>query len=324
MEQNVLDSTEKRGRCSSCSPALTVPRGSDNLASLVKIAADIGWYAWKFFVSHAVKATPAALVRTGRALGAALAAFRGRRRRVALDYISVALPELSEKEKRRIYRRSSQNLAVAFLETFHYGLNWPRGLGNFRVEGEEHLRGARGGAVLLTAHVGCFPVMLGLLAERGHPVADVLRAPHDRRAARLIDAGAAKTKLIIIPDKPQRACARACLEHVRSGGILALPIDLHPGHRGVEVEYFGRPTPTFAGPASIALKTGVPVIPVFAHRDRRNPVKHVVTVMEPMELVRTGSREKDILVNLREMNRIIERAIRTWPEDMWWIHRRWK
>ena len=290
----------------------------------MKISKDIGWYAYKSFASYAAKVTPAALLRTGRAAGAALAAHRGKRRRIALDYISLALPDLSEKEKGRVYRRSIQNLAVGFLETFHYGYNWPRGLGKFRVEGEERLRDARGGAILLTAHVGCFPVMLAYLAERGHPMADVLREPHDPRVARHLRRATAKTKLRIIPDKPLRACSRACLEHVRSGGVLALPLDLHPGKRGVEVEFFGRPTPTFAGPASIALKTGVPVIPVFIHRDRERPVRHTVTVMEPMELVRTGSRQKDVLVNLREMNRVIERAIRTWPEDMWWIHRRWK
>ena len=290
----------------------------------MKIAADIGWYAFKSFTSYAAKATPAALLRTGSAVGAALAAYRGKRRRIAFDYVSAALPELSEREKGRLYGRSLQNLAASFLETFHYGFNWPRGLDNFRVKNEAHLRGARGGAVILTAHVGCFPVMIGLLAERGHPVTDVLRYPHDRRAARLFHTIVARTKVLIIPDKPERACSRACLEHVRSGRLLVLPLDLHPGKRGVEVEFFGRPTPTFAGPASVALKAGVPVIPVFTHRDRKRPTRHAVTVMEPMELIRTGSREKDVLVNLREMNRIIERAVRSWPEDMWWIHRRWK
>ncbi len=295
-----------------------------SILSLVKLSADIGWYACKFFISCAAKSTPAGLWRTGSALGAVAAAFGGKRRRIALDYISLALPELSEKETRRVYRRSIQNLATAFLETFHYTSNWPRGLENFRVEGEGRLREARHGAVLLTAHVGCFSAMFCRLVRLGYPLAVVWRDLHDERTNRYFHAHAGRARLPTIPDRPQRACAHACLEHVRSGGLLALLVDIHPGKRGVEVEFLGRPTPTFAGSASIALKTGVPVIPVFAHRDRRNPVKHVVTVMEPMELVRTGSREKDLLVNLREMNRIIERAMRTWPEDMWWIHRRWK
>ena len=104
-------------------------------------------------------------------------------------------------------------------------------------------------------------------------------------------------------------------------GILA---DLNTlEHEGVFVNFFGVPASTTAGLAVIALKTGSPVIPVHTRWDETEG-RYVQTFEPELELIRTGSRDEDVLSNTQAFTAIIERWIREDPDQWIWVHRRWK
>lgn len=55
---------------------------------------------------------------------------------------------------------------------------------------------------------------------------------------------------------------RALGEHLRGGGLVALPAERDLSRRGVTVSFFGEKTRMPAGPAILHLRTGAPIVPV--------------------------------------------------------------
>ena len=43
-----------------------------------------------------------------------------------------------------------------------------------------------------------------------------------------------------------------------------------------------------------------------------------------LDLIRTGNLEADIIANTQTFTKVIERYVRTYPEQWLWVHRRWK
>ena len=71
-----------------------------------------------------------------------------------------------------------------------------------------------------------------------------------------------------------------------------------------------------------ARRTGASIVPVFVIR--KGPGKYTVEVNEPLKLVHTDDEPGDLKQNTRKLNQIFEHYIRRYPEQWFWLHRRWK
>jgi len=90
---------------------------------------------------------------------------------------------------------------------------------------------------------------------------------------------------------------------------------------GVFVDFFGKLAWTPSGPAVLNLLTGAPIVPCFLVR---KAFGHEFLIGEPIELVNTGDRKKDIQENTLRYTKAIEGYIRKYPEQWVWFHDRWK
>ena len=73
--------------------------------------------------------------------------------------------------------------------------------------------------------------------------------------------------------------------------------------------------------ALLALKTGAPVIPMFLVRE---PSGFKAKILPEIPLIRTGDKIKDLEANTAQYNRVIESIVRQYPDQWFWVHRRWK
>ncbi|MCJ7752738.1 MAG: lysophospholipid acyltransferase family protein, partial [Armatimonadetes bacterium] len=120
----------------------------------------------------------------------------------------------------------------------------------------------------------------------------------------------------------RRAAVRGSLRALRNNELLGILLDQNAGDDGVFVDFFGHLASTASGAAAFALKTGAAVLPTFGVR--KPDGTHAVEVSEPVPLVNTGDRERDIRENTARYTKIIEDQIRTHPEQWFWLHKRWK
>jgi len=92
--------------------------------------------------------------------------------------------------------------------------------------------------------------------------------------------------------------------------------------KGIWADFFGRKVPTTPGLATMALKSGAPVLPVFMVREGFE--KHRLIIRDPLELIHTGNYKQDVEANTQLFNRVLESIIRQYPDQWLWIHRRWE
>ena len=116
---------------------------------------------------------------------------------------------------------------------------------------------------------------------------------------------------------------RSMLLLLRQNKIVGIMGDQNMSTReGIFVEFFGRPACTTVGLAFMALKTGAPLIPAFMIRMKNGKYKFVI---EPaVDISNTGNFQADVKENTQRFTRIIERYVRLYPEQWFWLHQRWK
>jgi KDO2-lipid IV(A) lauroyltransferase len=83
---------------------------------------------------------------------------------------------------------------------------------------------------------------------------------------------------------------------------------------------FGHDCMTADGPARLALRFRVPLVPFLTRR--LDGVRFRVTVHEPIAIDYDGD-ERAVVETVRRVNQFMEARIREAPEQWFWMHRRW-
>lgn len=194
-----------------------------------------------------------------------------------------------------------------------------------RIEGLHHLEAAlaRGkGVIHLGAHLGNFPLIGVVLAQRGYHFSFVVRDPSDTVVAQYFHYLRTRLGLHDIPRDATTTAAFKILRSLKNNQIVSLIADQHAGRDGVVIDFFGHPVSAATGPAFFALRTGASLLPMFAIR--RSDESHVLFIDPPIELSVTGNQEQDLLENTIRCMRVIESYIRRYPSQWSWFARRWR
>ncbi len=91
---------------------------------------------------------------------------------------------------------------------------------------------------------------------------------------------------------------------------------------GIWVDFFGRKASTTPALAVLAMRTGAPILPVFMIRNGYR--KHRLIFKEALQLIDTGDIKKDVEANTQLINNTLESMIRQYPDQWFWVHRRWE
>jgi KDO2-lipid IV(A) lauroyltransferase len=255
----------------------------------------------------------------GRALGRLGWSISGRDRNRALDHLSLALPELPEPERRRIARDSFLYQGMNAAELLHLLRRGSDGmLAQIEVQGWENVEAARATRrpiLILTGHCGNWELIAVALSHGGLPPAAIARPADDPRIQDLIVSIRRRLGTTTIA-RGTRGAARQILEVLRSGGAIAMLIDQDTKVDGVWVPFFGRPAFTPVGPAELAIKQDMRVVPSFI--ERRPDGGHLVRFLPVLPL------PKDPQEATALMTAEIEEQVRRRPEQWVWWHKRWR
>ena len=261
--------------------------------------------------------------RLGEVLGSPAYVLMIGRRRCMAEHLDQAFGDsMSPERKREIAIASVRSLSKTCLEFLK--LRW---LSEEQLEqlvqldGAEHLANALRrdkGAILLTAHLGNWELTGARIAQAGFPISVIARESDDAATAALVNRLRENHGVRVL----RRGAVRDALRCLRRNEVLGILPDHNISQGGLLVDFFGRPARTAPGPAAYALRTGAAIVPVFSVRQPDGTLKAIFE--PPMKLVRTGDRAHDTWVNTQRITKVIERAIRRYPEQWMWIHRRWK
>jgi KDO2-lipid IV(A) lauroyltransferase len=194
----------------------------------------------------------------------------------------------------------------------------------FTYEGWEHLAEAESmgrGTFMLGAHLGYWEISgrpIGLYRGLLHTVARPADNPHLEREL----VGLREQLGYRVLHK--RGAARRMLQLLAAGERIGILPDqrVHP-REGIEVPFFGRPAMTTPILARLSLRSGAPVVPVFAYPEPEGRYSMVVRppILPPADRADTPDRVAELT---RRYLSVIEEEIRLRPEMWLWMHRRWE
>ena len=264
-----------------------------------------------------------AALQVGAAIGRLAYRALSGRRRIALTNLQRAMPELSAPQREQIAAASFGRLGMLLAEFAQLPRLTPaKVLQVARPQGHQHYLEAKArgtGVIFLTAHYGAWELLPFAQALLGHPLKFVVRRLDNPLLERLVRAYRTSCGNGVIL---RREAARGILRALGAGEAVGILFDQNTSD-GVVVPFFGLPTRTTPVVATLALRTGAAVIPVFLSA---NPdgLTHTMVFEPAVPLQRSGNLKRDIEANTIEFNRILERHVRRQPDHWLWLHQRWK
>jgi Kdo2-lipid IVA lauroyltransferase/acyltransferase len=275
-------------------------------------------------VSGAMRLLPMTAVRAlGRGLGRIAYVVDSWHRHIALDNLAHAFPNRPLAERRQLARATFAHFGSLLLELLKFG-TYSRAemLAAIESDGEERVAQAyqQGrGVLFFTGHFGYWEMQAITQALRVKPVA-VLARPLDNAALNeMLEAIRTRTGNSVIY---RQGAMRKVLRELAGNRGIALLIDQHlHTPDAVYVEFFRRPAATTSALAALALRTGAPVIPVFALPLRGG--RYRLVYEHPVEPPQSDGPDA-IRDFTQRCTDVLEMYVRRYP-DMWlWLHRRWR
>ena len=187
-----------------------------------------------------------------------------------------------------------------------------------RYEGFEHFTKAKEagkGVLFATLHLGAWELSAFSHALMAEPMHVVVRPLDNPLLDEFVGARRAASGNVILGKKE---AVRGILQALKDNRAVGILVDQNVGmDEGIFVNFFGRKacvSPTFA---KLAARTGATVIPGYAiwSPDER---KFILRFDEPVGI--TGN----TFIDTQRIQNALERAIRAYPDQWLWIHRRWK
>ena len=263
-------------------------------------------------------------VKIGRLLGRLVYRLDERHRRIALENIASTLG-LKGAEAEKIVFSVFENLGMVLAEFIKIPTVDKSFLDKrVSVEGFENYLKAKSegkGILMLGAHLGNWELLAAThLLKMGERASVVYMKTKNPYVDRFIDSIRKSYGLKTIP---HHNAMKRVLAALRRGEAVGVLLDQHGGDKeAIKVDFIGRTAATSMGLALMALRTGAPVVPMFMVREGDDRFRFKYE--EPIYLKKSGDMEKDIRDGTTIFNRVIEDYVRRYPEQWFWVHRRWK
>lgn len=278
-------------------------------------------------VSMSMHAWPVELnLQLAKSLGNAVYAIDRKHRERALGNLRRSFPQMSDRQRDRLARRSMQQLFMLFVEvlfttrlvridTFAKFIE----LDNFR-ETLQLLMDKRRGLIMLTGHYGNWEILGYVLATLGFETTSIAR-PLDNPYVNdwLLGVRERMGQRIIA----KKGATEEVVDVLARHGAVGFIADQNAGPKGIFVDFFGRKASTYKSIGLLAMEHEVPVVVGYARRINDEFRFRVGTtdVIYPEDW---KSQDDPLRYITQRYSRAIEAFVREDPGQYLWVHRRWK
>jgi phosphatidylinositol dimannoside acyltransferase len=281
------------------------------------LARDPRYFGYRAGAIAARSLPSAALPTVSRVLGAVGArSMGGRRAVVERNLRRIHGTDISQHELDREVGQVFDSYARYWLESFRLpGTHSALIEDGMAVDGYEHIDEALekgGGVILALPHLGGWEWAAFWLAEsKGRTVTAVAEPVEPPELAEWFVGLRRDIGINVVPLGP--SAGTECVHALKANDILCLLCDRDLAGGGVEVEFFGERTTLPGGPATLALRSGAPLLPTAVYFDGTG---HLGLVRPPLGVERRGKLRDDVARITQDLANELEFLIRRAP-DQW-------
>jgi KDO2-lipid IV(A) lauroyltransferase len=268
-----------------------------------------------------------ASLEIAKAIGTGMYLIDKKHRDRALGNLRRSFPEMPEKNRRVMARRSMQALVMLAVEvlfttrliridTFAKYVE----LGGGFEETLQLLLKREQGLIMLTGHYGNWEILGYVLATLGFPTVSIARPLDNPYVSDFVFGVREKTGQRIIAKKGATDEVVDVLDH---HGVVGFIADQNAGSKGVFVDFFGRKASTYKSIALLAMQYEVPVVIGYARRinDRFRFECASQDIIYPADW---KDQPDPLRYITQRYTKAIEDFVRADPGQYLWVHRRWK
>ncbi len=176
---------------------------------------------------------------------------------------------------------------------------------------------AKHGVLTVTAHTGCFEMLLHYFAAQGFACFAIGRELYDKRIDDLVKNQRSGENIVYLHRTEN---LRRFLKLLSEGRLFGVLVDQDTRVDGVFAHFLGRLAYTPSGAVKLAMRYKLPVFVITTARDAGDI--HRVFVRK-IEMEAGHSFDADLVRNVERINDAIGETIRAYPEQWVWMHRRW-
>lgn len=268
---------------------------------------------------RSVSALPYSLVaRTGEALGSLLYRIPGKRRHILQTNIRLCFPEKTEAERETLSRNTFRHVIRSYLERGYQWFGSAEKISRLvSVDSAIELSDSYDQPTIFLAYhfagleAGCVSY------STMHPVASVYTPMSSEMTDQIALQQRGRFGCEMIP---RSGSARKILKVLKSGKPVMLAADMDFGLRdSVFVPFLGVPALTLTSVSRLAAASGARVIP-FVTEVLPDYKGYRLKLFEPLE----DFPSEDMTADALRMNQFLETQVRRFPDQYYWVHRRFK
>ncbi|MGE4611220.1 MAG: hypothetical protein AAED33_07490 [Paracoccaceae bacterium] len=256
-------------------------------------------------------------VRIGGVLvGGLIARLKSPRHRIRNNLRHV-FPDTKDDELRALTKAVGNNFGRSFVEILnnddyykHPQLRHASGPG---LQVLRKAAAAGTGAIIVSGHFGQWDAARHFLKSEGIEVGAIYRPSNNHYFDRIFVPQIGHAGEPAFPSG--RRGTADMVRHVRGGGMVAILPDQR-FEAGESLNFMGQPAKTSTAAASIALKYGVPLVPVYGTR-RTDSLDVDIVFEEPI-------RHSDANTMSQAVNDSLTKHVRKNPGQWYWLHNRWQ
>ncbi|HEY3131183.1 MAG TPA: lysophospholipid acyltransferase family protein [Acidobacteriota bacterium] len=248
------------------------------------------------------------------------------RRRLGRENLALALASsYTEQEREKILRGVFEHIALTATEFFLFPPRPDRRECPIAVSGESErnlagLRKRGGGVIFVTGHLGNWEVLGATAgASFGFPIQSIARRLDNRHLDRWVERRRKAFGQTVVT---KEGSVGELIRTIRRGGNVAYLVDQDAHREGVFVDFFGIPASSTRAPALLSIRTGAPIVPVCAVRER--PFCFTLHLSETIYPRTNTPISEEIPRITQQYTSALENWIRRYPDQWLWLHRRWK
>lgn len=286
----------------------------------------LAYAALRIVVMFLRSISAAAAYRLAGWLGDMMFRFDRRHRRIVLGHLALSFPDWTEARRQHVARASMRSVLYMGLEVLLTPEliridRWHRYVTLKDYHKVARLLIQRRCALVgLTGHFGNWEIASYVSATIGFPGCAVAREIDNPYVNHYVMSVRQRTGQRIIYKKGASEEVQQAMER---GEMVSFVCDQDAGRKGLFVDFFGRKASTFKSIALMAMQANVPVLLMCCRRIGEQFQFEIwpQRLILPEEWAHQGDPLRWIT---QEYTSALEQAVRQYPEQYFWVHRRWK